>query len=67
VKVLLKNQPGNDNEHTLFIAQKTLATIIGGKLTEREQLSAIHEELSKWLESLFGDGRLEPALETIAT
>ncbi len=66
-KVLLKDQPGNENKHTLFIAQKTLARIIDGKLTEREQLAAIHAELSKWLKALFGDGRLEPALESITT
>ena len=66
-RVLLKDQPGNDNKHTLLIAQKTLATIIDRKLTEREQLAAIHAELSKWLEALFGDGRLEPALKSITT
>jgi hypothetical protein len=64
-RVLLKNQPGNGNPHSLLIAQKALGKVIEGAPTRREQLGAIHAELSKWIEALFGDGELEPALQTI--
>jgi|ERR1035441_8467290 hypothetical protein len=64
-RVLLKDDPGNRNNYTLLIAQISLASVIEGKSTERVQVEAIHSKLSGWLDALFKDGKLEPALKTL--
>ena len=61
----MRDDDGNDNPWTLFIAQKSLAALITGKSTEREHLDAIYETLNRWLVVLFGDGGLETGLQTI--
>lgn len=64
-RALIKGQPGSGNPFTLLIVQRSLARVIERRLTERQQLDAIYEQIKEWCTTLFSDGHLENALRTM--
>lgn len=60
-----KNQPGNNNKHTLILIRRSLGEVISGAATEDEQVEAIHGQLKKWCLTLFADQDLLNALSTL--
>lgn len=60
--VHLAGDRGNQNPHTLFIAQRSLSEFLGNS-NETGQLLAMHQQIRDWSTTLFGDGELENALK----
>ena len=60
---LLVREKGNGDKHALLIVQSCLADVIEGATTDLEQIDLIYRKLSEWIEILFGDGRLDGALQ----
>lgn len=61
--VLLLDESGNDNSHSLLIMRSCLADAIRDATTQGAQLEAIHQILAGWGKALFEDGKLEKALK----
>lgn len=61
--VLLKGEPGNGNDHTVMICRECLGNVIEDVKNLDDQLGAIHERLTTWLQVLFEDGTLEKAFK----
>lgn len=57
--VLLLNESGNDNSHSLLIMRSCLADVIQSTATQPAQLETIHATVSGWADALFDDGALE--------
>jgi len=63
--VQTKNQPENNNKHTLILIRKSLGDVISDAATEDEQIEAIYGQLEKWCLILFADPKLLNALATL--
>jgi hypothetical protein len=63
--VQTKNQPENNNKHTLILIRRSLGDVISDAATEDEQIEAIHAQLEKWCLMLFADPKLLDALATL--
>jgi hypothetical protein len=61
--VLLLNERGNGNEHSILIARSCLADVISSATTQEEQAEAVYNTLKAWGEILFDDGLLEKAFK----
>ena len=61
--VLLKGERGNGNNYSLLIVRDCLADVIKDAQSSTDQLNAIHNKLTGWLEILFADGKLEAAFK----
>lgn len=61
--VLLLNEKGNDNSHSLLIVRSCLADEIQAAATQPAQLEAIHKIVCEWAGALFEDGALEKAFK----
>lgn len=60
--VHLAGDRGNQNNHTLFIAQKSLSEFLDNS-NETGQLLDMHKQIRDWSNALFSDGELENALK----
>lgn len=65
VTVLTRNEPGNGNPWTLFIAQQSLISVIANASDEREQIEAIYNRLHEWLNCLFAEPSIEECLTSL--
>lgn len=63
--VHMKNQPGNNNKHTLILVRRSLGDVILDAATEDQQIEAIHDQLEKWCRTLFADPQLLKAFATL--
>jgi len=64
-RVLIRDEPGNDNRWTLLIVQQSLASVIKNSFEEREQIEAIYNRLYEWLNWLFEDPSVETSLSSL--
>ena len=64
-RALIKDQRGNGNQWNLLIVQRSLARVVEGCPTERQQLDAIYKQTKEWCITLFSDGRVENALRNM--
>ncbi|UCI17746.1 hypothetical protein FJ970_21905 [Mesorhizobium sp. B2-1-8] len=60
-----KNQPGNNNKHTLILVRRSLGDVLLETATEDEQIEAIYAQLEKWCLTLFADPKLLDAFAAL--
>jgi len=63
--VHLRSDPGNGNDHTLFIARRILSEVINDGQTEIQQIENIYGQLRDWCSALFADDSVIENLKTI--
>lgn len=63
--VHLRGDPGNGNNHTLFVARRVLSEVINDSQTESEQIERIYGQLREWCSALFADDNVIKNLMTI--
>lgn len=61
--VLLLEEPGNENNHSLLIIRSCLGNIIEKAVSQQGQLEAIYQTVEEWGKILFNDDTLEMAFK----
>jgi len=59
--VAMKGERASPNPYSLLVVRECLADVLERASGTDDQLGAVHRRLCRWLETLFGDGRLEEA------